>query len=225
MAFIRSAGPGGQNVNKVASAVQLRFALDGNTTLRADVKTRLRALAGQRRHRRRRNPDHRRAASRSQEQNRREAEDRLLDLVLGALVVPKKRHATKPTRASKERRLNSKTRSTKTKRLRGRSPQLRLRRVSMILWREKLLASGPLRGHAGARGQRGGADLPRCGIRTRSSSWCGGRELFMLVVGCDLALGPLLSLVVFDSSKTRRELLFDYTVLGIVQLAGLVYGV
>jgi ribosome-associated protein len=119
VAFIRSAGPGGQNVNKVATAVQLRFALDRNTTLREDVKVRLRALAGQRvtdagellivaR------------SSRSQEQNRREAEDRLLDLVRRALVVPKKRHATKPTRASKERRLDGKSRSQKNKRLRGR---------------------------------------------------------------------------------------------------------
>ena len=119
VAFIRSAGPGGQNVNKVATAVQLRFALDRNVTLREDVKIRLRALAGQRvtdagellivaR------------SSRSQEQNRREAEDRLLELVRRALIVPKKRHATKPTRASKERRLDGKSRSQKNKRLRGR---------------------------------------------------------------------------------------------------------
>jgi ribosome-associated protein len=119
VAAIRSAGPGGQNVNKVASAVQLRFALDRNVSLREDVKARLRSLAGQRltdageiliaaR------------SHRSQEQNRREAEDRLRDLVLRALVVPKKRVATKPSRASKERRLESKTRSQKTKRLRGR---------------------------------------------------------------------------------------------------------
>ena len=118
VAFIRSAGPGGQNVNKVATAVQLRFALDRNTTLRPDVKTRLRALAGQRvtdageililaRE------------TRSQEQNRRDAEGRLLDLIRRALVVPKKRHATKPTRASKERRLDEKSRSQKNKRLRG----------------------------------------------------------------------------------------------------------
>jgi ribosome-associated protein len=116
---IRSAGPGGQNVNKVASAIQLRFSLDANTTLREDVKTRLRALAGQRLN------DAGEIlitarSHRSQEQNRREAEDRLRELVLKALVAPKKRFATKPTRASKERRLDSKTRSTKTKSLRGR---------------------------------------------------------------------------------------------------------
>lgn len=118
VAFIRSAGPGGQNVNKVASAVQLRFALDRNATLSAEVKARLRTLAGQRvtdagellivaR------------TSRSQEHNRRDAEARLLDLVRRALIAPKKRHATKPTRASKERRLSSKSRAQKTKRLRG----------------------------------------------------------------------------------------------------------
>ena len=119
LAFIRSAGPGGQNVNKVASAVQLRFALDRNATLSPDVKARLRAFAGQRvtdagellivaRE------------SRSQEQNRRAAEERLCDLVRRALVQPKKRRATKPTRASKERRLDAKARSQKNKRLRGR---------------------------------------------------------------------------------------------------------
>ena len=99
VAFIRSSGPGGQNVNKVASAVQLRFALARNTTLRDDVKARLRQLAGQRvtdagellivaRE------------SRSQEQNRRMAEERLLELIRRALVAPKKRHATKPTFAA-----------------------------------------------------------------------------------------------------------------------------
>jgi len=119
VAFVRSAGPGGQNVNKVASAVQLRFALDRNTTLRDDVKARLRQLAGQRvtdagellivaRE------------TRSQEQNRRIAEERLLDLVRRALVVPKKRHATRPTRASRERRLDSKSRTQQNKRLRSR---------------------------------------------------------------------------------------------------------
>jgi ribosome-associated protein len=119
VAFIRSAGPGGQNVNKVASAVQLRFALDRNASLREDVKARLRALAGQRLT----DAGEILIASRShrsQEQNRREAEERLRDLVLRALVVPKKRVATKPSRASKERRLEAKSRSQRTKRLRGR---------------------------------------------------------------------------------------------------------
>jgi ribosome-associated protein len=118
-AFIRSAGPGGQNVNKVASAVQLRFDLGGNATLREDVKKRLRALAGQRLT----DADEVLIVSResrSQEQNRRAAEERLLDLVRRALVVPKTRRATKPTRASKERRLSGKAKSQKTKRLRGR---------------------------------------------------------------------------------------------------------
>ena len=119
VAFVRSAGPGGQNVNKVASAVQLRFALARNTTLAEDVKSRLRQLAGQKvtdagellivaRE------------TRSQEQNRRIAEERLLDLVRRALVPPKKRHATRPTRASRERRLDSKSRKQKNKRLRTR---------------------------------------------------------------------------------------------------------
>jgi len=119
VAFVRSAGPGGQNVNKVASAVQLRFSLARNTTLPDDVKARLRQLAGQRvtdagellivaRE------------TRSQEQNRRSAEQRLLDLVRRALVPPKKRHATKPTRASRQRRLDSKSRKQTHKRLRAR---------------------------------------------------------------------------------------------------------
>ena len=101
VAFTRSAGPGGQNVNKVASAVQLRFALDANQTLRSDVKSRLRALAG---HRVTDNGELLIVAreSRSQEQNRRLAEERLADLVRRALVAPKKRHATKPTRSSRE---------------------------------------------------------------------------------------------------------------------------
>jgi ribosome-associated protein len=119
MVAIRSAGPGGQNVNKVASAVQLRFALHRNVTLREDVKARLRALAGQRLN----DADEIlivARAHRSQEQNRREAEQRLCDLVRRALIVPKKRHATKPTRASKERRLDAKSRSQKNKRLRAR---------------------------------------------------------------------------------------------------------
>jgi ribosome-associated protein len=119
VAFIRSSGPGGQNVNKVASAVQLRFALEKNVTLNPDVKSRLRILAGQRLN------DAGEVLivareSRSQEQNRRNAERKLLDLVRRALVPPRKRHATRPTRASRERRLDSKARTQKNKRLRGR---------------------------------------------------------------------------------------------------------
>jgi ribosome-associated protein len=119
VAFIRSSGPGGQNVNKVASAVQLRFALDRNVTLHEDVKSRLRILAGQRLN------DAGEILivareSRSQEQNRRNAERKLLDLVRRALVPPRKRHATRPTRASKERRLDTKARQQRSKRLRGR---------------------------------------------------------------------------------------------------------
>jgi hypothetical protein len=52
----------------------------------------------------------------------------------------------------------------------------------------------------------------------------GGQELFFLVVGCDLALGPLISLVIYNSRKSRKDLLFDYSVVGAVQLAALVYG-
>ncbi|GMU69099.1 MAG: aminoacyl-tRNA hydrolase [Steroidobacteraceae bacterium] len=117
--FVRSSGPGGQNVNKVASAVQLRFDLAGSAVLTPRVKERLRALAG-----------HRLAsdgailiharAQRSQADNRREAERRLAALVRLALVEPKIRRATKPTRASQERRLASKARAQRTKRLRAR---------------------------------------------------------------------------------------------------------
>jgi ribosome-associated protein len=116
--FIRSSGPGGQNVNKVASAVQLRFLLPQNTSLPAAVRSRLQRLAGQRlvddgsillsaR------------TERSQEQNRRAALERLADLVRAALIEPKIRKKTRPTRASKERRIDTKKHRAGTKRQRS----------------------------------------------------------------------------------------------------------
>jgi ribosome-associated protein len=106
--FVRSSGPGGQNVNKVASAVQLRFLLPLNTSLPAPARNRLRRLAGQRL-----TDDGSilisARAERSQDQNRR-----------AALVEPKIRKKTRPTRASKERRIESKKRRASTKRERGR---------------------------------------------------------------------------------------------------------
>src|SRR6201994_1700293 len=118
LSFVRGSGPGGQNVNKVASAVQLRFDLDGTTALTDAVKYRLRALAG------RRLTDDGAILiiarnHRTQEANRREAGERLSELIRVALVPPKSRKKTKPTRASKERRLESKNRQQRTKGLRG----------------------------------------------------------------------------------------------------------
>ena len=116
--FIRSSGPGGQNVNKVASAVQLRFLLPRNTSISASAKHRLRRLAGQRLV-----DDGTILISardeRSQEQNRRAALERLADLVRAALIEPKIRKKTRPTRASKERRIESKKRRSSIKRERG----------------------------------------------------------------------------------------------------------
>jgi ribosome-associated protein len=119
LAFVRSSGPGGQNVNKVASAVQLRFDLSSSSVLSEAVKARLRNLSG-----RRLTADGAllivARTHRSQEQNRREAEQRLVDLVQRALIAPKARKATAPPRAARERRLERKTRVKRTKHLRGR---------------------------------------------------------------------------------------------------------
>lgn len=119
--FIRSPGPGGQNVNKVASAVQLRFDL-ARAAFPEDVKRRLRRLAGglltagdqllihANRYR-------------SQVRNREDARARLLDLVRRAAVQPRARVATAPTRASRERRLQSKRLRARIKRARADLPE------------------------------------------------------------------------------------------------------
>lgn len=116
--FVRSSGPGGQNVNKLATAAQLRFDLAGTESLAPPVKARLRLLAG-----RRLTDDGALLIvarnHRTQEQNRREALERLAELVRRALVAPKARKATRPTRASRERRLEHKAQRHTTKRLRG----------------------------------------------------------------------------------------------------------
>lgn len=114
--FIRGAGPGGQNVNKVATAVQLRFDLRASS-LPEDVKNRLRSLAGKR------------VTSedilviearkfRTQEQNREDAIQRFVELVRKAAIKPKTRRKTKPTQASKEERLKEKKRRAEIKKIR-----------------------------------------------------------------------------------------------------------
>jgi ribosome-associated protein len=121
LSYVRSPGPGGQNVNKVASACELRFRVGATTLLDEAGKQRLRALAGRRltRHDEVVIEAHR---HRSQDDNRRDAIARLAELIARARHVPKARKKTRPTAAAHRRRHESKRVRKETKRLRARPP-------------------------------------------------------------------------------------------------------
>ncbi|MEA2083639.1 MAG: alternative ribosome rescue aminoacyl-tRNA hydrolase ArfB [Thermodesulfobacteriota bacterium] len=118
LTFIRSSGPGGQNVNKVSTAVQLRFNAAGSMSLSEEVRNRLIRLAG-----RRMSADGvliiNARRFRSQELNRQDAIDRLVALLKKATEKPKPRRRTKPSSASIIRRLHNKRHRSRVKRLRG----------------------------------------------------------------------------------------------------------
>lgn len=127
--FVRASGPGGQNVNKVASAVQLRFDLNANRSLPLQLKKRLLTLAG-----RRVTVDGTLVIDareyRSQARNRQSAVDRLLELLRVAAITPKNRIKTKPSRRAKMRILEAKRKRSATKQHRRSSKNLQRQDIS-----------------------------------------------------------------------------------------------